>query len=129
MTHATDRRTFIQTSLATAVGTAAMNVSKSRAVEPIARTAGSHFKFSMAAYSYRDLLGGKAKHLKIDDFLDDCASFGLDGTELTSYYLPQDGPHEYFRELKGVGWISLARRWAMIFAFPQASAATRKSPT
>ena len=54
----------------------------------------------MAAYSYRDLLEGKGKTLTIDDFLDDCAKFGLDGTELTSYYLPQNGPDEYFRELK-----------------------------
>jgi sugar phosphate isomerase/epimerase len=104
MSHATDRRGFILSSLAAAAGAASINLPISRAIEPITRTAGSHFKFSMAAYSYRDLLQGKGKRLTIDDFLDDCAKFGLDGTELTSYYLPQDGPPEYFRQLKAAAF-------------------------
>lgn len=94
------RRAFLTSSLAATAGAIAASTPAARAIEPIARTAGSHFKFSMAAYSYRDLLEGKGKSLSIDDFLDDCAKFGLDGTELTSYYLPQNGPDKYFRELK-----------------------------
>lgn len=70
------------------------------ASEPVARTAGSHFKFSLAAYSYRDLLQRKKEPLPIETFIDDCATFGLEGTELTSYYLQQDGPPAYFRNLK-----------------------------
>lgn len=100
MSLATDRRSFIRASLTAAVGAAAINVPASRAIESIVRTAGSHFKFSMAAYSYRDLFKSKPEPLKIDDFLDDCAKFGLDGTELTSYYLPQDASPQYFRDLK-----------------------------
>jgi sugar phosphate isomerase/epimerase len=104
MSHATDRRGFILSSLAAAAGAAAIDAPIARAIEPISRTAGSHFKFSMAAYSYRDLLQGKTKRLTIDDFLDDCAKFGLDGTELTSYYSPQNAPPEYFRQLKGAAF-------------------------
>ena len=95
-----DRRALLASSLAATAGAIAASTPAARAIEPIARTPGAHFKFSMAAYSYRDLLEGKGKSLSIDDFLDDCAKFGLDGTELTSYYLPQNGPPEYFRELK-----------------------------
>lgn len=100
MTNAIDRRGFITSSLAAAAGAAAINAPIARAIEPVTRTAGSHFKFSMAAYSYRDLLEAKTSRLTIEDFLDDCAKFGLDGTELTSYYLPQNAPAEYFRKLK-----------------------------
>jgi sugar phosphate isomerase/epimerase len=70
------------------------------AIEPIARTAGHHFKLSMAAYSYRGLLQAKPPKLTLIDFIDDCAKFGLDGTELTSYYLPQPPTEKYLRELK-----------------------------
>jgi sugar phosphate isomerase/epimerase len=96
----TDRRGFVLSTLAAAAGAAAMIPRACRAIEPIVRTAGSHFKFSLAAYSYRDLLQGKSKKLTIEDFIEDCAIFNLDGTELTSYYLSQDGPPQYFRDLK-----------------------------
>jgi len=97
-----DRRRFIKSSAV--AGFVAGSASAAWAIEPISRTPGSHFKFSMAAYSYRDLLQGKGNPLTIDDFLDDCAKFGLDGAELTSYYLPQNGPAEYFRNLKAVAF-------------------------
>jgi sugar phosphate isomerase/epimerase len=35
------------------------------------------------------------------DFVDDCAKFGLEGTELTSYYFPSDVTSDYLRRLKG----------------------------
>ena len=101
----TDRRGFVLSTLA-AAGAATINAPLCRAIEPITRTAGAHFKFSLAAYSYRDLLQGKSKKLTIDDFIDDCAKFDLDGTELTSYYLSQDGPPEYFRKLKATAFRS-----------------------
>lgn len=104
MAHATDRRGFIRTSLVAAAGAATIAAPVGRAIEPIARTSGSHFKFSLAAYSYRDLFKGEAKRLTVEDFLDDCAKFGLDGTELTSYYLPQEPPAKFFRELKAAAF-------------------------
>lgn len=71
-----------------------------QAIEPIERTGSSRFAFSLAAYSYRNLLNGKAAKLTLDDFVDDCASYGLDGTELTSYYFPQKITSEYLYGLK-----------------------------
>jgi len=102
----TDRRGFVLSTLAAAAGAATINAPLCRAIEPITRTAGPHFKFSLAAYSYRDLLQGKSKQLTIEDFIDDCAKFNLDGTELTSYYLSQDGPSDYFRQLKATAFRS-----------------------
>ncbi len=93
-----DRRTFIASSVAGAVAFWSSTV---KAIPPIARTGGHHFKLSMAAYSYRDLLEAKPPKLTLVDFIDDCAKFGLDGTELTSYYLPQSPTDEYLRQLKG----------------------------
>jgi sugar phosphate isomerase/epimerase len=98
MTHyALDRRNFIASTLA---GAAAFSQTTASAVEPIARTGGHHFKLSMAAYSYRDLLAARPPKLTLIDFIDDCAKFGLDGTELTSYYMPQRPTAEYLRQLK-----------------------------
>lgn len=94
------RRGFIVSTAATAAGVSVHRATSCSGIEPITRTAGSHFKFSLAAYSYRDLLQRKKEPLSIETFIDDCASFDLDGTELTSYYLQQDGPPSYFRDLK-----------------------------
>lgn len=96
----TDRRSFILSTLAAAAGATAFNTAPANAVEPIARTAGSHFKYSLAAYSYRDLLKGKMPKLKLNDFIEDCAKFGLDGTELTSYYFPPHPTPEFLRDIK-----------------------------
>ncbi len=68
------------------------------AIEPIARGGEPKFKFSLAAYSYRELF--KNKQATLSDFIADCASFGLEGTELTSYYFPNPAPPEYLRRLK-----------------------------
>jgi sugar phosphate isomerase/epimerase len=96
-----DRRTFMLSALAGAATSAfALNSPRAKAIEPIERTAGSHFKFSLAAYSYRDLLKGKTPKLKLNDFIDDCAKFNLDGTELTSYYFPPNPTPEFLRDIK-----------------------------
>jgi sugar phosphate isomerase/epimerase len=81
-------------------GVAALSATTARSIEPVARTKGHHFKFSMAAYSYRDLLKANPPKLSLADFMDDCAAFGCDGTELTSYYLPDPPAPEYLRGLK-----------------------------
>ncbi len=93
-----DRRRFM---LSTVAGAAALSPIAARAVEPMVRTDGHHFKLSLAAYSYRSLLQAKPPKLTLIDFIDDCAKFGLDGTELTSYYFPQPPTEEYLRQVKG----------------------------
>jgi sugar phosphate isomerase/epimerase len=73
------------------------------AIEPISRNGQPKFKFSLAAYSYRSLLqgrGGKSPELTLHDFIDDCARLGLEGTELTSYYFPQETTPEYVYGLR-----------------------------
>jgi sugar phosphate isomerase/epimerase len=76
---------------------------RASAIEPISRNGKSKFKFSLAAYSYRDLLlpkQGKEPQLTLKDFVDDCAKFGLEGTELTSYYFPKETTSDYLHGLR-----------------------------
>jgi sugar phosphate isomerase/epimerase len=88
-----DRRQFLAAS-ATAIAATAS------AIEPIPRNGQPKFKFSLAAYSYRELLKGDNPKLTLKDFVEDCAKFGLEGTELTSYYFPKDTSPEYLRTLR-----------------------------
>ena len=95
------RRTFIHTAGLAAGGWALG--SRSLAIEPIGRNETHKFKFSLAAYSYRNLLKGakgQAPTLTLEDFIRDCAAFGLDGTELTSYYFPDPVDNNYLCKLK-----------------------------
>lgn len=98
------RRRFLQDTSLLAAGTAgalgALWPMAAGAIEPVQRVPGAMFKFSMAAYSYRDLLTGKMPELTMEDFVRECAKFGLEGTELTSYYFPTDATPEYLRSLK-----------------------------
>jgi len=73
---------------------------RTSAIEPIERSGKAKFKFSLAGYSYRNLLRGNPPELTLDDFLADCAKMGLEGTEPTSYYFPKDFTPEYLRHLK-----------------------------
>ncbi len=82
-----------------AAGLASGGTREATAVEALERQ-GAKFKFSLAAYSYRKLLQGEKPQLTLFDFVDDCAKFGLEGTELTSYYFPPAATHEYLRQLK-----------------------------
>jgi sugar phosphate isomerase/epimerase len=93
-----DRRQFLATSLA--AGAAAAVAAPAAAIEPIARNGQPKFKFSLAAYSYRSLLQGESPQLTLKDFIDDCAKFGLEGTELTSYYFPKSTDEGYLRTLR-----------------------------
>src|SRR6478672_5723098 len=97
------RREFIRT---TALAGASLAVGglagRAFAIEPIARNGQPKFKFSLAAYSYRELLlpkQGKEPQLTLQDFVDDCAKFGLEGTELTSYYFPKETTAGYLHAL------------------------------
>jgi len=95
------RRTFIHQASAAALALAGPAAVAS-AVGPIARSGEPKFKFSLAAYSYRDLLTAKKEEppkLTLADFINDCAKFGLEGTELTSYYFPKTVTPEYLHQL------------------------------
>lgn len=88
-------------SFGTAVGAAALfSPSTAKAIEPIERNGQPKFKFSLAAYSYRQLLSGDSPQLTLSDFIEDCARMQLEGTELTSYYFPRPVTHEYLHRLK-----------------------------
>src|SRR4051812_17783666 len=90
------RRSLLQAAAALGVSAAAPLT----AIEPIPRNGLPKFKLSLAAYSYRDLLTGPEPKLTLIDFIQDCAKFGLEGTELTSYYFPKALTPEYLRTLK-----------------------------
>ncbi len=97
-----DRRAWLAnvgTAFAAGTLTSAILDSRASAIEPIPRNGKPKFKFSLAAYSYRELLTGKSPKLKLSDFVDDCAKFGLDATELTSYYFPPQPSADYLRDL------------------------------
>lgn len=105
MFHPTHRRQFFRDATLIAAGAAGglaggLVPIHAPAIEPIQRSARPRFKFSLAAYSYRDLIGGKSPTLKLEDFIDDCARMELEGTELTSYYFPKDATPEYLRKIK-----------------------------
>ena len=46
------------------------------------------------------MLTGNPPELTLEDFIRDCARFGLEGTELTSYYFPKKPTQEYLCQLK-----------------------------
>ncbi len=98
------RREFLRTTALAGAAVAAGGLpSFTSAIEPIPRNGQPKFKFSLAAYSYRDLLQpkqGKEPQLTLKDFIDDCAKFGLEGTELTSYYFPKETTANYLHALR-----------------------------
>lgn len=99
------RRQFLSsmTAAAAAASVTGLAVSTVPAIEPIPRNGQPKFKFSLAAYSYRSLLqgkDGKEPALTLADFINDCAKFGCEGTELTSYYFPKAVTHDYLRGLR-----------------------------
>jgi len=70
------------------------------AAKPITRTDKSHFKLSLAAYSFRNSFTAKAKPLTMNGLLDLCAQYDLDGCELTSYWFPEQITPAYLNGLK-----------------------------
>src|SRR5258707_447905 len=64
--------------------------SNAPAAGPVKRNGKPHMKLSLAAYSFRDSLAGKDRTMTLDDFIRLCADLDLDGTELTSYYFPEN---------------------------------------
>ena len=97
------RREFLQLVPAAVAAATVLPGNRSPAADaPANRSA--KFKFSLAAYSYRNLLSSKdpskEPKLTLFDFVDDCAKFQLEGTELTAYYFPKEITPEYLRKLK-----------------------------
>lgn len=100
------RRTFLQAAGATAAAALA-GAERATAIEPFTRGHGPHLKLSLAAYSYRRYLPDSRRRreqgeasMSLHDFADVCAQLGLDGTELTSYYVPNPVPPGYLQGLR-----------------------------
>ena len=100
------RRLFLQAAGATAA-TLFASGERAAAIEPFRRTHGPHLKLSLAAYSYRRYLPDHRRRrnqaeatMTLHDFADECARLGLDGTEPTSYYVPDPVPPGYLEGLR-----------------------------
>ena len=93
-----NRRQFITHA---GLGAAAIAASAplARAIQPPKRTGPPHFKLSIAAYSYRQLLTRKEKPMTLDDFLEKAAELNLDAVEPTSYYFRDTSP-AYLRHIR-----------------------------
>lgn len=97
------RRDFLGRCAAFSVAGSALGPTALRAIEPWNKGGPPKFKLSMAAYSYRQFLTSKkTPRMSLEDFVRICAELGLEGTELTSYYFPEDFDAEYLRQLKGL---------------------------
>ncbi|MEX0793931.1 MAG: sugar phosphate isomerase/epimerase family protein [Pirellulaceae bacterium] len=94
-----NRRQMLRMTSATAM--AAALASPTMSAEPISGRTQPKFKYSLAAYSYRGLLTAKDSEFTLSNFINDCAEFQLEGTELTSYYFPKNPSDEYLIGLKG----------------------------
>jgi sugar phosphate isomerase/epimerase len=95
-----DRRQFLKVAVAGGITLGLGGLPGASAAEPVKRNGKPHFKLSLAAYSYRDLLTSKENPMHLDDFIRLCADFNLDGVELTSYYFPKNFGEDYLIHLK-----------------------------
>lgn len=89
-----NRRTFL-----TQLGWSAWVSGTSGVIEPFPRTGRPAPKLSCAAYSFRQFLTTKPPQMTLEDFIERCAEWGLDGVELTSYYFVSREP-SYLHGLK-----------------------------
>ncbi len=97
------RREFLTAGAAGVV--AATFGSAAHAIEPIIRNGKSQMRVSLAAYSFRQFLPESRRPkpkatMTLEDFIDKCAAYGCDATELTSYYWPTEITDEYIYKLK-----------------------------
>ncbi len=100
------RRNFLRAAAgATALGT--MHFSSSMrsalAIDPFDRPKPGKLQLSLAAYSLRKYLApskDESKKMDLFDFVDFCFQQGIAGTELTSYYFPNEVTREYLLKLK-----------------------------
>lgn len=97
------RRDFLVQSAAAAAATSLLPMSSTLAIDPLKREVPGKLRLSLAAYSMRKYLAdGKQSKKSMDlfDFVDFCYQLGLPGTELTSYYFPEDVNDAYILKLK-----------------------------
>lgn len=99
------RRQFLQAIAGTAIATGPLSLAFNgnntvNAAEPIVRNGKSHLKLSLAAYTFREQLGGKQPTMSMLEFIDKCAEYNLDGCELTSYWFPESITPEYLMQIK-----------------------------
>ena len=71
----------------------------------LGRQRGSKFQLSLAAYSFRQELGGANPAMTLNGFVDFCAREGLDATELTSYYF-RDTSRKFLTELRRRAYVN-----------------------
>ena len=72
-----------------------------QASDPPKRPGRARLKLSLAAYSFRDFLTGKAQPgMTLEQFVDRAAAMDLDAVELTSYYFPKEVTSDYKARLK-----------------------------
>ena len=97
------RRDFLTRSAAVAAATTLPWAPSALAIDPLQREKPGKLRLSLAAYSMRKYLAdskqGK-KSMDLFDFVDFCYQLGLPGTELTSYYFPEDVNDAYILKLK-----------------------------
>ena len=89
------RRQFLTTTAVTAALPAV-----ARATKPFCRARPSHFKLSLAAYSFRDCLTGAHKRMDLFGFTDLAAKLALDAIEPTAYYFPDKVTDDYLHRLR-----------------------------
>jgi len=99
------RRAFL-----TAIGAAAAGAALPVWAAPrqVTRRGGPRMQLSLAAYSFRKYLtdyrragaGAKPGAMTLEDFVDICAEYGLEGTEITSYYVPDPLPDGHLQRLR-----------------------------
>ncbi len=99
------RRDFLVRSaaLSAAAGTCLTMAPTASAIDPLQRNKPGKLRLSLAAYSMRKYLANSKegkRSMDLFDFVDFCYQLGLPGTELTSYYFPDDVNDEYILKLK-----------------------------
>jgi sugar phosphate isomerase/epimerase len=109
MPHIFSRRRFVSFAGA-ALATATALPSGSFAIEPIQRAGKPRLRLSLAAYSFRQYFKGAArpekklapaeKQIDLFQFIDYCADHGCQGTELTSYYFPENLTNDFLLKIK-----------------------------
>ncbi len=100
------RRAFLRT-IGAAAAVAGLPAT-AHAIDPIKRRGGPQMHLSLAAYSFRKYLtdyrrggpGAPKGAMTLEDFVDLCADYGLPGTEITSYFVPDPLPDRYLQRLR-----------------------------
>jgi len=103
------RRDFLKLTTCSLVGSA-LPMSTLHAVEPFKRPGPPRLRLSLAAYSFRQYFKdsnrgreakpGAERQIDLFQFIDYCAEHGCEGTELTSYYFPNQVDPEFLLALR-----------------------------